>query len=165
MKAAGGCQVLFVLWMTGTCHISVYSVALVCHFGCLVVSVYSGAALHSRLVVVPHSYPFYLSVPSLSLLFSPSLLSRPHTIMTRLMSDICHFGLADCIPDPAILDHLVMKTASTCSIISCRPASGLTSLPDDVLLLVISLIGIEDILALRMVCAHDLDSTQPIPDL
>ena len=155
MKAAAGCQVLFVLWMTGTCHISVYSVALVCHSGLLCIP-----GLLSIL-----ASPFYLSVPSFSLLFSPSLLSCPHTIMTRLMSDICHFGLADCIPDPAMLDHLVLKTASTSSIISCRPASGLTSLPDDVLLLVISLIGIEDILALRMVCAHDLDSTQPIPDL
>ena len=85
--------------------------------------------------------------------------------MTRLMSDICHFGLTNYIPDPTIMDDLGLKPPYPPSIISCRPSPGLTSLPDDVLLLVISLIGVEDILALRMVCAHDLDSTQSIPDL
>jgi len=87
--------------------------------------------------------------------------------MTRLMSDICHFGLANYIPDPAIamMEDFLLKPPYSPSIISCRPSPGLTSLPDDVLLLVISLIGVEDILALRMVCAHDLDSTQSIPDL
>jgi hypothetical protein len=71
--------------------------------------------------------------------------------MTRLMSDICHFGLQDCLQDPSTLDVLISKSISTPSIISPSPGTGLTSLPDDVLLLVISLIGVEDILALRMV--------------
>jgi hypothetical protein len=87
------------------------------------------------------------------------------TAMTRLISDICHFGLTNYIPDPTMMDDLTLKPPYPPSIISCRPSPGLTSLPDDVLLLVISLIGVEDILALRMVCAHDLDSTQSIPDL
>jgi hypothetical protein len=77
--------------------------------------------------------------------------------MTRIMSDIYQFGLADCLPDPSIMDSLISKCISISSIAS-RPAAGLTSLPDDVLLLVISLVDVEDILALRMVCHHELDS-------
>ncbi|KAI0254153.1 hypothetical protein BJV78DRAFT_1388785 [Lactifluus subvellereus] len=70
--------------------------------------------------------------------------------MTRIMSDIYQFGLADCLPDLSIMDSFISKSISTSSIISTRPGAGLTSLPDDVLLLVISLIDVEDILALRM---------------
>ena len=84
--------------------------------------------------------------------------------MTRLLSDVCYFGLADGIPDPATTGP-VSKAIATSSIITCHLNPGLTSLPDDVLLLVISLIGVEDILALRMVCTHDLDSTQSALDL
>lgn len=93
----------------------------------------------------------------------PSLSSLPlffsFDIMTRLLSDICYFGLADDIPNSAAA---ISKAIATSSIISCHPSPGpgFTSLPDDVLLLVISLIGVEDILALRMVCTHDLESTQ-----
>ena len=93
----------------------------------------------------------------------PHCFTPTHIVMT--MSDICHFGLANYIPDPAMIEDLLLKPPYPPSIISCCSSPGLTSLPDDVLLLVISLIGVEDILALRMVCAHDLDSTQSIPDL
>ncbi len=72
--------------------------------------------------------------------------------MTRLLSDICYFGLPNDILNPAAPGGPISKAIAT-SIISCRPGTGLTSLPDDILLLVISLIGVEDILALRMVCA------------
>ena len=80
--------------------------------------------------------------------------------MTRLLSDICYFGIADVIPNPSATGGPISKAIATSSIISCRPSTGLTSLPDDILLIVVSLIGVEDILALRMVCTHDLDSTQ-----
>jgi len=71
--------------------------------------------------------------------------------MTRLTSDIFHFDLAHYIPNLTPTDAIVLKDAYASSITSCHPSPGLTSLPDDVLLLVISLIGVEDILALRMV--------------
>lgn len=98
------------------------------------------------------------SSPSLSLIFSPfpfvflSLPLFPLTSMTRLTSDIGHFdfGLVDYFLNPATMDGVVSDATSP-SIISSCPSPGLTSLPDDVLLLVISLIGVEDILALRMV--------------
>jgi hypothetical protein len=101
----------------------------------------------------PFALPFISSSPSFFSSFSsfPTVLPT-HSIMTRLMSGICHFGLADCIPNPAMMDDLLLNSPSPSSIISSRPSPGLTSLPDDVLLLVISLIGVEDILALRMVC-------------
>ncbi|KAI0305659.1 hypothetical protein B0F90DRAFT_1699804 [Multifurca ochricompacta] len=66
------------------------------------------------------------------------------------MSDICQFGLAEYFTDPLKVDSIPTKPISTSSIILPRPSPGLTSLPDDVLLLVISLIGVEDILTLRM---------------
>jgi F-box domain len=61
------------------------------------------------------------------------------------------------------MDGIISKSISTPSIISPHPGAGLTSLPDDVLLLVISLIGVEDILSLRMVCTHVFDSAQSVP--
>lgn len=86
--------------------------------------------------------------------------------MTRLLSDICYFGIADDgMPNPAATGGPISKAMATSSIISCRPSTGLSSLPDDILLLVVSLIGVEDILALRMVCTRDLDSTQSDRDL
>lgn len=85
--------------------------------------------------------------------------------MTRLLSDICYFGIADGMPNPAATGGPISKAIATSSIISCRPSTGLSSLPDDILLIVVSLIGVEDILALRMVCTHDLDSTQSDRDL
>jgi hypothetical protein len=85
--------------------------------------------------------------------------------MTRLLSDICYFGIVDVIPNPAATGGSISKAIATSSIISCRPSTGLSSLPDDILLIVVSLIGVEDILALRMVCTHDLDSTQSDQDL
>ena len=98
-------------------------------------------------------------VPAPSLSSYPPLLFFTFDTMTRLLSDICYFGLADGIPNP---EAAISKAIATSSIISCHPSPGpgFTSLPDDVLLLVISLIGVEDILALRMVCTHDLDSSQ-----
>lgn len=122
----------------------------------------TGIVLHS--IPFPFAFPLISSSP-LFLFVSSSPPLYPLTLMTRLMSDICHFGLANYIPDPAMMEDFLLKPPYSPSIISCRPSPGLTSLPDDVLLLVISLIGVEDILALRMVCAHDLDSTQSIPDL
>lgn len=85
--------------------------------------------------------------------------------MSKLLSDFCYFDFS--VPFPALsnMKGLVPDSISISSIISCRPSPRLTSLPDDVLLLVISLIGVEDILALRMVCSHNLDSTQSAPDL
>ncbi len=86
--------------------------------------------------------------------------------MTRLLSDISNFGLADGMPNPAAATGgPIAKAIATSSIISCRPGTGLTSLPDDILLLVISLIGVEDILTLRMVCTHGRDSSQSDRDL
>lgn len=85
--------------------------------------------------------------------------------MTRLLSDICYFGIPDAIPNHAATGGPISKAIVTSSIISSRPSTGLSSLPDDILLLVVSLIGVEDILALRMVCTHDLDSNQSDRDL
>ena len=86
--------------------------------------------------------------------------------MTRLLSDICYFGIPDGIPNHnAATGGPISKAIATSSIISARPSIGLSSLPDDILLLVVSLIGVEDILALRMVCTHDLDSNQSVRDL
>lgn len=102
--------------------------------------------------------------PSPPLLYiSSSLLTTPFStfkFMTRLLSDVCYFGIADGMPNPPATGGPISKAIATSSIISCRPSTGLSSLPDDILLLVVSLIGVEDILALRMVCTHDLDSTQ-----
>ncbi|KAF8265247.1 hypothetical protein EI94DRAFT_1831337 [Lactarius quietus] len=67
--------------------------------------------------------------------------------MSQVLSDFCYFDFG--LPFTTMKD-LVPDTISISSIVSCRPSPGLTSLPDDVLLLVISLIGVEDILALRM---------------
>lgn len=77
--------------------------------------------------------------------------------MSKLLSDFYYFEFGLPFPTLTNMKGLVPDSIiSTSSIISCRPNPGLTSLPDDVLLLVISLIGVEDILALRMVCAHAL---------
>ena len=76
--------------------------------------------------------------------------------MSKLLSDFYYFDFGFPFSTLSNMKGLVPDTISTSSIISCRPSPGLTSLPDDVLLLVISLIGVEDILALRMVCAHVL---------
>jgi hypothetical protein len=77
--------------------------------------------------------------------------------MSKLLSDFYYFDFGLPFPTLTNMKGLVPDSIiSTSSIISCRPSPGLTSLPDDVLLLVISLIGVEDILALRMVCAHVL---------
>lgn len=66
--------------------------------------------------------------------------------MTTLSSGFCY------VPFPTLstMKSPVPDPISTSSIISCRPSPGLTLLPDDVLLLVISLVDVEDILALRM---------------
>ena len=123
----------------------------------------TGIVSHS--IPFPFAFPLISSSPLFLFVSSSPLLYPTHIVMTRLMSDICHFGLANYIPDPAMMEDLLLKPPYPPSIISCCSSPGLTSLPDDVLLLVISLIGVEDILALRMVYAHDLDSTQSIPDL
>ena len=105
------------------------------------------------------------SPPLLYISLSPPL-SPLSKLMTRLLSDICYFGIADDgMPHPVATCGPISKAIATSSIISCRPSTGLSSLPDDILLLVVSLIGVEDILALRMVCTHDLDSTQSCRDL
>ncbi|KAH9034892.1 hypothetical protein EDB85DRAFT_1945973 [Lactarius pseudohatsudake] len=70
--------------------------------------------------------------------------------MSRLLSDFCHFDFGVPFPTLPNMKCVVPDSISTSSIISCRPSPRLTSLPDDVLLLVISLVGVEDILALRM---------------
>jgi hypothetical protein len=71
--------------------------------------------------------------------------------MSKLLSDFYYFDFGLPFPTLTNMKGLVPDSIiSTSSIISCRPSPGLTSLPDDVLLLVISLIGVEDILALRM---------------
>ncbi|KAI0266722.1 hypothetical protein BC834DRAFT_873215 [Gloeopeniophorella convolvens] len=71
--------------------------------------------------------------------------------MTRPMTDIRNYGLADRRPKQLLkMVPSVPKSVSYASVISHRSPTGLTSLPDDVLLLVTSLIGVEDILALRM---------------
>ena len=95
--------------------------------------------------------PLPLPLPLPSFISSPHLtFSPPSKPMTRLLSDICYFGIADDgIPATG---GPISKAIATSSIISCRPSTGLPSLPDDILLLVVSLIGVEDILALRMVC-------------
>ncbi|KAH9016211.1 hypothetical protein EDB84DRAFT_1404426 [Lactarius hengduanensis] len=70
--------------------------------------------------------------------------------MSRLLSDFCHFDFGVPFPTLPNMKCVVPDSISTSSIISCRPSPRLTSLPDDVLLLVISLVGVEDILTLRM---------------
>ena len=138
---------------------SVYGRTLVCRSAVLVLS--PGALpLITLYLCAPLPRPLLFISSSPPPLFT-------FQIMTRLLSDICYFGLADGIPNPAAAAPCgpISKAIATSSIISCHPSPSLISLPDDVLLLVISLIGVEDILALRMVCAHDLDSTQSAIDL
>jgi hypothetical protein len=135
------------------------------------VTIYGRTLVCSSAFLVP--FPLGLSslylcpsFPSPRFHLSPfSTLLRFFELMTRLLSDMCYFGLTDGIPDPTATGGPISKAIANSSIISCRPDPGLTSLPDDVLLLMISLIGVEDILALRMVCTHDLDSTQSALDL
>ena len=102
----------------------------------------------------------------LSAFISPFIPPTPLTLsMSRLLSDFCYFDFSVPFPTLSNMKGLVPDSISISSIITCRPSPGLTSLPDDVLLLVISLIGVEDILALRMVCAHNFDSAPSAPDL
>jgi len=119
----------------------------------------------SRFLFISADPPDPLPFPSSPLYLFLTTHFSTFKLMTRLLSDICYFGIADGIPDPAATGGPISKAIATSSIISCRPSTGLTSLPDDILLLVVSLIGVEDILALRMVCTHDLDSTQSERDL
>ncbi|KAI9432147.1 hypothetical protein F5148DRAFT_1270493 [Russula earlei] len=79
--------------------------------------------------------------------------------MTGLTSDVCHFGLAHRTPSPAPMGAIIQKSTLPI-ILSCHPSPGLESLPDDLLLLVISLIGVEDILALRMTSKRFISVTR-----
>jgi hypothetical protein len=80
--------------------------------------------------------------------------------MSTLLSDFCYFDFGFPFSTLSNMKGFVPDSIFTSSIMSCRPSPGLTSLPDDVLLLVISLIGVEDILALRMVCLTRLNRPQ-----